>query len=298
VHVGVDLACVERHEQSQQRIAVARQIIGIGAAHCADQKLVAHRTAVDEEILSERIGARQRRQSGKAFDPHALALGIDGNRIGAEIRTQHIAQPRQFVIRRSPSDRRAFLAGEGEGDIRPAHGQTPHHFAHRFSFAAVGLEELQPGRRGIKQIAHLDAGALPERRRLDVGFLAGIDGDGPGMRLGLVARGDGQPRHRADRGQSFAAKAERIDRQQVITSKLAGGVAVDAERQIGARHALAVVGDADQPAATAIGQHVDAMRAGVERVLDQFLDHARRPLDHLAGGDTVDHGLGQLADGH
>ena len=30
----------------------------------------------------------------------------------------------------------------------------------------------------------------------------------------------------------------------------------------------------------------------VERVLDQFLDHARRPLDHLAGGDAVDHRFG------
>ena len=39
-------------------------------------------------------------------------------------------------------------------------------------------------------------------------------------------------------------------------------------------------------------------RAGVERVLDQFLDDARRPLDHLAGGDAVDDAFGQLADGH
>ena len=70
------------------------------------------------------------------------------------------------------------------------------------------------------------------------------------------------------------------------------------ELEIGARHALAVVGDADQPAAAAVGEHVDAARAGIERVLDQFLDHARRPLDHLAGGDAVDDGLGQLADGH
>ena len=38
--------------------------------------------------------------------------------------------------------------------------------------------------------------------------------------------------------------------------------------------------------------------AGVERVLDQFLDHARRALDHFAGGDAVDHGFGKLADGH
>ena len=39
-------------------------------------------------------------------------------------------------------------------------------------------------------------------------------------------------------------------------------------------------------------------RAGVERVFDELLHDARRPLDHLAGGDAVDGGFGQLADGH
>src|ERR1700736_1335636 len=73
---------------------------------------------------------------------------------------------------------------------------------------------------------------------------------------------------------------------------------VDREFEIGAAHALAVVGDADQAAAAAIGEHVDAGRAGIERVLDQFLDHARRTLDHLAGGDAIDGGWIKLADGH
>ena len=40
--------------------------------------------------------------------------------------------------------------------------------------------------------------------------------------------------------------------------ELRGGVALDREREIGARHALAVVGDADQPPAAAVGQHLDA----------------------------------------
>jgi hypothetical protein len=53
-----------------------------------------------------------------------------------------------------------------------------------------------------------------------------------------------------------------------------------------------------QPAAAAVGQHIDAARPGVERILDQFLDDARRPLDHLARGDAVDDGLGQRANGH
>ena len=97
MHVDVDLARLERDEQRQQRMAVARQIIGIGAAHRADQQLVAHRPAVDEQILPERVGARQRRQAGEAVHAHALALGVDGDGIGAEVGAQHVAEPRQLV---------------------------------------------------------------------------------------------------------------------------------------------------------------------------------------------------------
>ena len=66
-------------------------------------------------------------------------------------------------------------------------------------------------------------------------------------------------------------------------------------------HASAVVGDADQATAAACRDDLDAACAGIERVLDQFLDHARRTLDHFAGGDLVDHvseswrmGMGRL----
>ncbi len=53
-----------------------------------------------------------------------------------------------------------------------------------------------------------------------------------------------------------------------------------------------------QPPPAAVGEDVDPRRARVERVLDQFLHDARRPFDHFAGGDAVDDGFGQLADGH
>src|SRR5262245_54374148 len=75
-------------------------------------------------------------------------------------------------------------------------------------------------------------------------------------------------------------------------------MALDRKRKVGARHAGAVVGDADQPPPAAVGHHLDARRAGVERVLDEPLDHARRPLYHLARGDAVDDAFGELADGH
>src|SRR5262245_39828774 len=73
---------------------------------------------------------------------------------------------------------------------------------------------------------------------------------------------------------------------------------LDRERKIGARHAGAVVGDANEPPPAAVGHDLDTRRTGIERVLDQLLDRARRPLDHFAGGDAVDDGLGELTHGH
>src|SRR5690606_26381560 len=56
---------------------------------------------------------------------------------------------------------------------------------------------------------------------------------------------------------------------------------------------------ADQARAALLDVDVDAQRTGVEAVLDQFLDHRSRTLDHLAGGDLVDEFGGKWPDaGH
>ncbi len=51
MHVHVHERRIAFEEQRQRRMAVAREEIGIGAAHRADQQLVAHRPAVDEQEL-------------------------------------------------------------------------------------------------------------------------------------------------------------------------------------------------------------------------------------------------------
>ena len=75
-------------------------------------------------------------------------------------------------------------------------------------------------------------------------------------------------------------------------------MALDRQREIVGVHAGAVVGDADQRPPAGFDRHVDAPRAGVERVLDQLLDRRSRPLDHFAGGDAVDQQRIETADGH
>ena len=96
-------------------MAIARQIIRIGGANRADQQLVAHRPAVDEKILAKRVRAGQRRQCGKAFDHDALAFGMDGDRVGAKVRAEDVAEPHQPAggagQRRGKVQRRALFAG-------------------------------------------------------------------------------------------------------------------------------------------------------------------------------------------
>ena len=65
-------------------------------------------------------------------------------------------------------------------------------------------------------------------------------------------------------------------------------MAIHRQREIAIGHAVAVVGNPDPPPAAAVGENVDPAGAGVDGVFHQFLDHARRTLDHFAGGDAVD----------
>ena len=170
MHIDVELAWVERDEQRDQRMTIARQIVGISGAHSAEQKLVAHRAAVDEKILAERIGARERRQCRKALHVHAFALGGDLDCVGAEVGAKHVAEPGEAAggarQRSRECHRRALLAGEREGHIRPAHGEPAHDLAHGLRLGAVELEELQSRGRGIEQVTHLDPRPLTERRGL------------------------------------------------------------------------------------------------------------------------------------
>jgi len=98
-----------------------------------------------------------------------------------------------------------------------------------------------------------------------------------------------EARDRGDAGQRLAAKAQRADlRQLARVAQLAGRVAHDRQQQVVGMDALAVVTHRDKPEPALLELNIDAARASVDRVVDQLLDHRRRPLDDLARGDLVD----------
>ncbi len=79
--IDVDQLGIDFDKQRYQWMAVAGEEILIGAAHRAVQQLVAHRPAVDEEILVTRCVAIERWQTSKSEQAYAIAFGIDRQRI-------------------------------------------------------------------------------------------------------------------------------------------------------------------------------------------------------------------------
>src|SRR5262245_28393719 len=112
-----------------------------------------------------------------------------------------------------------------------------------------------------------------------------------------MARLDGQSSDGADGGERLAAEAQRGDIEEVLVAELGGGVSLHGEGQVGCAHALAVVADANEGKPTGGGHHLDLPRAGVERVLHEFLGHTGGAFDHLTGRNAVDRLGAQLADG-
>ena len=90
MHVDVDQARVERDGDGKHRMAPARQVVGIGAAHRAEQLAVAHGAAVDRDELVQPVGAVEGRQRGEARHARAAALARDRQHVVGELRSQHV----------------------------------------------------------------------------------------------------------------------------------------------------------------------------------------------------------------
>ncbi len=141
----------------------------------------------------------------------------------------------------------------------------------------------------VEQVTHLDARALRVRGGPDGPALAALDDELRAARGIGGARDHAHARDGAYRRQRLAAKPEGRDRLEVLEARdLAGRMAFERQRQFRLGETAAIVAHADQLESCAFDIDLDARGTRIERVLDQFLDHRRRPLDHLAGGDLID----------
>ena len=239
----------------------------------------------------------------RPVSPQPLALGLDGEGIVGEFGAHHLHQPPRIRVQQIPgpgvvAKMGALLAGQAEGDRGLGEREPAQRVGGVAQLGARRFEEFEPRRRRVEEIAHLDPGAGGERGGAGAADRPPFDRDD--VRLGRApgAAGDGEAADRADRGQRLAAETERVDPRQIVVRQLGGRVPLDRQRELFRRHAASVVGDRDQRPPAVAQHHVDAPRAGVDRVLDQLLDRRGGALHHLARGDAVDQGRRQAPDGH
>ena len=72
-------------------------------------------------------------------------------------------------------------------------------------------------------------------------------------------------------------------------------MAFEGEEGVVGDHAVAVVDDADELAATGFNLDADAGGTGVEGILEELLDDGGGTLDDLAGSDLIGHEIGEDA---
>ena len=118
-----------------------------------------------------------------------------------------------------------------------------------------------------------------------------LDTEPDGLRRGAVGGRQRQPRDRRDRRQRLAAEAEGRDaaRGRRPTRSWTSRGARSASRA--SSGSMPLPSSTTRTSATPAASISTSMRARarVQRVLDQLLDDRGGPLDHLAGGDLVDH---------
>src|SRR3546814_1217494 len=123
--VHVDLARRHVEEQRDDRMAIAREQVGIGAAQRADEQPVLHRTAVDEEILMVGNAAIVGRQADHAAQMHVAAVQIDADAVRGELALGQRRYARQLVLPALTLDPEAPVVLDGKADGGPRTAKSP-----------------------------------------------------------------------------------------------------------------------------------------------------------------------------
>ena len=191
---------------------------------------------------------------------------------------------------------RAAVVGEGKRHRGVRQG-GPHERVGRMRPLRLRRPKEGATRRHVaKELMHLD--------RRTHGPAVGQDGTDPAAvdlqgcaRVARRPRADHEPRHLADARERLATEAEGPDPLQILRHpQLARRMRRNGQGEIFRLDTAAVVHDPHEGDAALLEGDVDPSRPRVQRVLEQFLDHAGRPLHHLPGRDPVHHRLGEFLD--
>ena len=173
-------------------------------------------------------------------------------------------------------------------DRRPRQRRARHQLGDVPHLRRRRLEELAPRWRVGEQVHDLDARTGCGTGGAHLFDLAAARQHLCAAQIARAAGDERRGRHSGDAGQGLATKPESGDVKEIVHARdFTGGVAREGAHGIVGVRALAVVGDGDEPDAGIFQLDANVAGAGVERVLDQLLDHRGRPLHDFARRDLV-----------
>lgn len=268
------------------------QHIAVRLTHRVRHQLVAHRTAINIEVLQVGLAAGKRRQAHPAPQMQAVTLDLDRQRLLQERRATHRRNPpgagRGIAGFVQIEDAFAVVA-QVERHIKTRQSQTLDHFLQVIEFGFFGLEEFTP-RRGVeKQVAHFNRRAHRVRRWLNPrGHVAAFGFDLPRLLGATGARGQGQTGHRTDRSQRLAPKAQAHHPLKVFeVADLAGSVSRQRQRQVVTGNTAAVITHPQQLDPGLLDVNINALGTRVEAVFQQLFNHRGRAFNHFTRGNLV-----------
>ena len=184
----------------------------------------------------------------------------------------------------------ALILQEGESDLGKGQSRQSQVMLDLGALGLLAAQKFPAGRQIVEQLPHLHAGARSMTGGLDFQNFSAVNDDLRGLR-GIAVAFASRQREPADTGdarQGFAAKTHGRNGRKVFGfPDFAGRVPFQAEQRIVLAHADAVVRDADQAASAGLNFHGDSAGLRVQRVFDEFLDHAGGTLDHFSGSNLV-----------
>ena len=269
------------------------RIIHIGGAQRAGERLVAHRAAIDEDELMQRVRPAEGREADAADEAHAFARGVEAKRIGGEVVAERLTQPlglrplaraagrpveagRRFRSRRKSGSR----DGPARAGARCRRPPAPR----RDRISGTSAAPASPRRDRAPRSACPHGWRAGRGRALDAVLHPKLRGRSPrpargsGFRAATPRRSRAAPRResRASRSRQSPSGIFEVAWRSTQSSRSAASMPTPSS--------LTRI----RPPPARLDRDLDPPRAGVERVLDEFLDRRSRPLDHLARGDAVD----------
>ena len=294
MHVHVHLGGGHREKKTIEGLRLPVKHVLVRLTHGVREGSVAHETTVDEEILRIALRFRDGRQSDEPRKAHPQVFRVDRT-VPALERPRHQCDD-AFVLRfdgRKVENMATVLVQD------KAHRRIGQSYAMELRddvrvLRRLGFHEFAPGGRLVKEVAHLNARALLRPRRGDEFAFGKLPG-AVGPRCTALNR---HRRHRIDRCERFAAKAERRNIFKIKEiADLARRVALERERELVLRDAAAVVRDDDALQAAPVDTYFDIHGTRVDGVFHEFFDDRRGALDHLTRRNLTDELGGKFPNG-